>query len=114
MPCGTVRQFVPYRGSAPAPQDLVAGQIDLMFDNPITPLPHVRAGSIKAYAVTGKTRLATAPNILTADEAGLSGFYAGYMEHVDAAQAPKQLPYMCGALPIPADATEILPGLLLA
>ena len=73
---GTRFQFVPYRGSAPALQDLVAGQIDLMFDNPITPLPHVRAGSIKAYAVTGKRRLATAPNIPTADEAGLSGFYA--------------------------------------
>ena len=73
---GTRFQFVPYRGSAPALQDLVAGQIDLMFDNPITPLPHVRAGSIKAYAVTGKRRLAAAPNIPTADEAGLSGFYA--------------------------------------
>jgi tripartite-type tricarboxylate transporter receptor subunit TctC len=73
---GTRFQFVPYRGSAPALQDLVAGQIDLMFDNPITPLPHVRAGNIKAYAITGKSRLTTAPNIPTADEAGLSGFYA--------------------------------------
>src|SRR5262249_1872778 len=73
---GTRFQLVPYRGSAPALQDLVAGPIDLMFLNPITPLPHVRAGSSTAYAVTGKRRLAAAPNIPTADEAGLSGFYA--------------------------------------
>ena len=89
---GTRFQFVPYRGSAPALQDLVAGQIDLMFDNPITPLPHVRAGSIKAYAVTGKRRLATAPNIPTADEAGLSGFYASnWFALFSAAGTPKNV-----------------------
>ena len=73
---GTRFQFDPYRGSAPALQDLVAGQIDLMFDNPITPLPHVRAGSIKAFAVTAKNRLAAAPDVPSVDEAGLPGFYA--------------------------------------
>ena len=68
-------QFVPYRGGAPAIQDLVAGQIDLMFDNPTNSLPLVRAGSIKGYAITAKTRLAFAPDIPTVDEAGLPGFY---------------------------------------
>jgi tripartite-type tricarboxylate transporter receptor subunit TctC len=68
-------QFVHYRGAAPAEQDLVAGQIDLMFDSPITSLPQLRAGSIKAYAVTAKSRLAVAPDIPTVDEAGLPGLY---------------------------------------
>jgi tripartite-type tricarboxylate transporter receptor subunit TctC len=71
---GTRFQFVPYRGLAPAMQDLVAGQIDLMIDNPATSLPQARAGTIKAYATTAKARLAAAPDIPTADEAGLPGF----------------------------------------
>jgi tripartite-type tricarboxylate transporter receptor subunit TctC len=72
---GTRLQFVPYRGAAPAMQDLLAGQIDLMFTQASTSLPHVRAGKIKAYAVAAKARLAAAPDIPTVDEAGLPGFY---------------------------------------
>jgi tripartite-type tricarboxylate transporter receptor subunit TctC len=72
---GTRFQFVPYRGAAPAMQDLIAGQIDLMFDQALNSLPHVRGGKIKAYAVTANTRLASAPEIPTVDEAGLPGFY---------------------------------------
>jgi tripartite-type tricarboxylate transporter receptor subunit TctC len=72
---GARYQFVPYRGGPPAMQDLVAGQIDLMIDNPVTSLPQMRAGGIKAYVVTAKTRLAQAPEIPTADEAGLPGLY---------------------------------------
>jgi tripartite-type tricarboxylate transporter receptor subunit TctC len=68
-------QFVPYRGTGPAIQDLMAGQIDLMFDQSSNSLPHVRGGKIKAYAVTSKERLASAPDIPTVDEAGLSGFH---------------------------------------
>jgi tripartite-type tricarboxylate transporter receptor subunit TctC len=68
-------QFIHYRGGAPATQDLVAGQIDLYFDSPTTALPQVRAGSIKAYAITAKSRLAVAPDIPTVDEAGLPGLY---------------------------------------
>jgi len=68
-------QFVPYRGAGPAMQDLMAGQIDLMIDPAANSLPQVRAGSIKAYAVTAKSRLAAAPEIPTVDEAGLPGFY---------------------------------------
>ena len=69
-------QFVPYRSVALAMPDLVAGNIDLMIDNPGNSLPQVRAGLIKAYAVTGKTRLASAPDIPTTDQAGLPEFYA--------------------------------------
>jgi tripartite-type tricarboxylate transporter receptor subunit TctC len=72
---GTRFQFVPYRGAAPAMQDLVAGQIDLMFDQASNALPHVRNKTIRAYAVTAKTRLASAPDIPTVDEAGLPGFH---------------------------------------
>jgi len=73
---GTRFQFVPYsRGAAPAMQDLIAGQTDLMFDQVSHSLPHVRSGKIRAYAVTAKTRLASAPDIPTVDEAGLPGFY---------------------------------------
>jgi tripartite-type tricarboxylate transporter receptor subunit TctC len=68
-------QFVHYRGAAPAMQDLVAGLIDIDSDPPVLSLPQVRAGSIKAFAVTAKSRIASAPDIPTVDEAGLPGFY---------------------------------------
>jgi tripartite-type tricarboxylate transporter receptor subunit TctC len=74
---GTRFRFVPYRvGLAAAMQDLVGGQIDFMIDTAANSLPQVRAGTIKAFAVTSKTRLAAAPDITTVDEAGLPGLYA--------------------------------------
>ena len=72
---GTRFGLVAYRGAAPQTQDLVAGQIDMGFANPATALPHVQAGSIKAFAVTAKNRLAVAPDIPSVDEAGLPGLY---------------------------------------
>ncbi len=72
---GTRFQFANYRSVAQAMSDLIAGHIDLMIFATIA-LEHARAGSIKAYAVTAKNRLAMAPEIPTADEAGLPGFYA--------------------------------------
>jgi tripartite-type tricarboxylate transporter receptor subunit TctC len=69
-------QFVPYRGAAPALQDLIAGQIDIMFDQVWNSLAQVRAGTIRAYAVTAPTRLASAPDIPSVDEAGLPGLHA--------------------------------------
>ena len=80
---------MPYRGAAPAMLDLVAGQIDLMFDQESNALPQVRAGNIKAFAVTAKTRLALAPEIPTVDEAGLPGFYISLW---NAIWAPKGTP----------------------
>jgi tripartite-type tricarboxylate transporter receptor subunit TctC len=68
-------QFVPYRGSGPAMQDLVAGQIDMMIEPPTASLPQMRAGTIKVYAVTAHSRIAAAPDIPTVDEAGLPAFY---------------------------------------
>ncbi len=72
---GTRLQFVPYRGTAPAMQDLVAGQIDLMISDPVTSMPQVRGGNIKIYGITANTRLFSAPDIPTVDEAGLPGFH---------------------------------------
>jgi tripartite-type tricarboxylate transporter receptor subunit TctC len=72
---GTHFQFVPYRGVNLAQQDLMGGQIDLLFDQAVTAVTNVRAGKVKAYAVTAPTRLETAPDIPTVDEAGLPGFY---------------------------------------
>jgi len=72
---GTRFQFVPYRGAAPAMQALLAGDIEMIIDDPTSSLPQVRAGKIKAFAVTARSRLASAPDIPTVDEAGLPGFY---------------------------------------
>jgi tripartite-type tricarboxylate transporter receptor subunit TctC len=72
---GTTAQIVPYRGNAPAMQDLVAGQIDVMVADPVTGVPQLRGAAIKALAVTAKSRLSTATEIPTVDEAGLPGFY---------------------------------------
>jgi len=68
-------QFVPYRGGAPAMQDLIAGHVDWMISTPNDALPQMWLGNVKAYAVMAKTRFASAPEIPTVDEAGLPGFY---------------------------------------
>ena len=72
---GTRFQHVPYRGLGPAIQALMAGQVDVVMSLPANALPQVRAGTIKAFAVTSKSRLVGAPDIPTVDEAGLEGFY---------------------------------------
>ena len=72
---GTRFALVPHRGAGPVVQDLIAGRIQMTFVNPATALPHMRAGSIKAFAVTAKDRLTIAPDIPSVDEAGLPRFY---------------------------------------
>ena len=67
---------VPYKGSAAAINDLLGGQIQLMFENPPTTLAHVRSGKMKALAVTGKSRIAALPDVPTVAEAGVPGFEA--------------------------------------
>jgi tripartite-type tricarboxylate transporter receptor subunit TctC len=67
--------FVPYRGTGPALQDLVAGQIDMIVDQVSNSIAQVQAGKIRAYAIADTKRLAAAPDIPTADEAGLPGFH---------------------------------------
>src|SRR5213080_4843313 len=72
---GIKLQYVPYRGTAPAMNDLVAGQIDLIVDQISNSIGQVRAGNIRAYAVTSDKRLDSAPDVPTTDEAGLPGFH---------------------------------------
>jgi tripartite-type tricarboxylate transporter receptor subunit TctC len=72
---GTHFTFVPYRGTGPAMNDLIAGQIDLIVDQTSNSMAQVKAGTIKAFAVTAKERLASAPDIPTVDEAGAPGLY---------------------------------------
>jgi tripartite-type tricarboxylate transporter receptor subunit TctC len=86
---GAQFQIVHYRGSAPAMQDLIGGHIDLGFEQAASALPHVRAGKIRAYAVTSKTRLLAAPEIPTVDEAGLPNFYMAVWHGI---WAPKNTP----------------------
>jgi tripartite-type tricarboxylate transporter receptor subunit TctC len=87
---GTRFQLVPYRGAAPALQDLVAGQIDLRFGAEASQtLPYLRAGTIKALAVMDRTRWPAAPDIPTIDEAGVPGLHLSYWQ---ALWAPKATP----------------------
>jgi len=72
---GIKLQYVPYRGTAPALTDLVAGQIDIIIDQTSNSIAQVRAGTIRAYAVTDSKRVESAADVPTADEAGLNGFH---------------------------------------
>jgi tripartite-type tricarboxylate transporter receptor subunit TctC len=72
---GIKLQFVPYRGTAPAMTDLVAGQIEMIIDQTSNSINQIRAGTIRAYAVTDDKRLEMAADIPTVDEAGLPGFH---------------------------------------
>ena len=72
---GAKLQYVPYRGTGPAMNDLVAGQIDLIVDQLSNSINQVRAGNIRGYAVTDTKRAGSASDIPTAEEAGLPGFH---------------------------------------
>ena len=82
-------QFIPYRGLGPAMQDLVAGRVDLMIDVPINSLPYVRDGKLKAYAILGEQRVTIAPEVPTADEAGVPGVH---LQNWYSIYAPKGTP----------------------
>ena len=72
---GAKLQFIPYKGTGPAMQDLMGGQIDMMVDQLSNSLPQVKAGRIKGYAITAKERSAAAPDMPTVDEAGMPGLH---------------------------------------
>jgi len=86
---GTQLRHVPYRGLGFAMQDLVAGRIDMIIDLTANALPQVRAGTVSAYAITADTRLASAPDIPTADAAGVPGLDVSVWQGL---WAPKQTP----------------------
>jgi tripartite-type tricarboxylate transporter receptor subunit TctC len=80
---------VPYRGGLPAVQDLVAGLPDITISDTISSVPQVRAGTVKAYAITSSARIAALPDVPSADEAGLPGFHVSTW---NALFAPKGTP----------------------
>jgi tripartite-type tricarboxylate transporter receptor subunit TctC len=86
---GNKFQFVPFRGSAPALQNVLAGQLDIIIDQASAALAIARSGGARAYAVTAKERLASAPDIPTVDEAGLPGFHVSIWQGL---WAPKGTP----------------------
>jgi tripartite-type tricarboxylate transporter receptor subunit TctC len=86
---GNKFQFVPFRGSAPALQQVLGGQLDIIIDQASAALPVAKSGGVRAYAVTAKQRLASAPDIPTVDEAGLPGFHVSIWQAV---WAPKGTP----------------------
>lgn len=65
---------IPYKGSAPAMTDMIGGQVQVMFDNMPSALPHVKAGKLRALAVTSAQRSPSAPDVITMGEAGVPGF----------------------------------------
>jgi len=68
---------IPYKGSAPAVTDLLGGQVQAMFDNIPSALPHIKAGKLRALATTGAKRDATLPDLPTIAEAGVKGYESG-------------------------------------
>ena len=71
---GTTVTMVPYRGTGPALQDLVAGNVDLICDQPVATGPHIKSGALKAYAMATKERIPTMPEVPTFAESGMPGF----------------------------------------
>jgi tripartite-type tricarboxylate transporter receptor subunit TctC len=71
---GTNIQHVPYRGTGPALNDLLAGQVDMTFTDVLTALPHIQAGTLRALGVTTAERAAVLPDVPTLAEQGLHGF----------------------------------------
>lgn len=73
---GAPMTHVPYKGSAPALNDLIAGQVPLMFDTMLSAMPHVKSGRLRALAITGAQRSPAAPDLPTLAESGLPGYQA--------------------------------------
>ena len=71
---GIKMQHIPYKGSGPAVADLIGGQVHLYFSAPISVIPHIKSGRLKAIAISGETRSPALPQVPTFTEAGLSGF----------------------------------------
>jgi tripartite-type tricarboxylate transporter receptor subunit TctC len=69
---------IPYKGQAPATTDLLGGQIAFMFNNPITSLPHIKTGKMRALGVSTATRFSGLPDVPTVAESGLPGFSVGF------------------------------------
>lgn len=86
---GLTWAMVAYRSAGPALQDVITGNIDIALDTPATSRQHIQAGTIKAYAVTSKTRIPAFPDLPTAEQAGVPGYTFSFWH---ALWAPKGIP----------------------
>lgn len=71
---GTQFIHVPYKGSGPAIQDVIGGQVDMMFDTTVVAGPHIQSGKVRALAISSGRRLESLPNVPTVAESGVPGF----------------------------------------
>ncbi len=86
---GTQLITVPYKGTAPALADLIGNQVDILCDQTTNTTPHIKAGKLRALALTAPSRLESLPDVPTATEAGLKGFELGIWHGL---YAPKGTP----------------------
>jgi tripartite-type tricarboxylate transporter receptor subunit TctC len=87
---GLKPNLIPYRGTGPALQDLVAGQIDYMVDQSLNVIPQIRAGTIKVYAVAATERLSSLPDVPTTKEAGDDFVFSAWNAMVAPKDPPKE------------------------
>src|SRR5207247_787194 len=83
--------MIPYRGTGPALQDLVAGQIDYMVDQSLNVIPQIKAGTIKVYAIAAPERLASLPDVPTTKEAGDDFVFSAWNAMVAPKGTPKEI-----------------------
>ena len=89
---GVKMQHIPYKGGGPALTELIGGQVQLTFNVPLNLIPHIKAGKLKALAISGETRLPALPQVPTFTEAGLPGFDVNLWQGVvTLAGTPKEI-----------------------
>jgi tripartite-type tricarboxylate transporter receptor subunit TctC len=88
---GLTPNMIPYRGTGPVLQDMVAGQIDYTVDQSLNVIPQIKAGTIKAYAVAAPARLSSIPEVLTTKEAGVDFIFSAWNAMVAPKGTPKEI-----------------------
>lgn len=83
---------VPYKGSGPAIQDVISGQVDMMFDTTVVAAPHIQSGKLRAIAVTSPKRLASMPDVPTVAESGVNGLADFQVQSWQAVFVPANTP----------------------
>ncbi|GAB7543985.1 Bug family tripartite tricarboxylate transporter substrate binding protein [Cupriavidus sp. 8B] len=88
---GVVLTHIPYRGNAPAIADTIGGQVQMMFSNPATVLPHIRSGTLRPLAVTSRARIASLPDVPTLKESGIPVEIYSWTCMFTRAETPKEI-----------------------
>ena len=96
---GVKMVHIPYKGNAPALTDLVGGHVDLVFNGLTSAMPLIKAGKLRALAVTSLTRAGALPEMPTLDEAGTEGFPGGGVERTQRAGAHAEGGDRAGSMP---------------